>query len=41
MAEWISVHCRRQIVLDVEVMRRALDAADLWTLAEVLDLPEM
>jgi hypothetical protein len=40
MAEWISVYCRRQVRLDAEAMRRELDVADLWTLAEALDLDD-
>ena len=38
MAEWISVYCRRRVRLDAEAMRRELNAADLWTLAEGLDV---
>ncbi|MEW2386305.1 hypothetical protein AB0873_30090 [Micromonospora sp. NPDC047707] len=40
MAEWISVYCRRQVSLEAEAMRRELDVADLWTLAEALELAE-
>jgi hypothetical protein len=40
MSEWISVYCRRPIALDAAAMRRALDDADVWTLAEALDVAE-
>jgi len=40
VAEWISVYNRRPVELDAAALRRSLDDADLWTLAETLDIPE-
>ena len=40
MAEWISVYNRRPVDLDPAALRRSLDDADLWTLAEALDISE-
>ena len=41
MAAWIDVYCRDEDVhLDPDELLRAVDEADLMTLAEPLDLPE-
>jgi hypothetical protein len=41
VAAWIDVYCRRaDVQLDPDDLFRAVDEADLMTLAEVLDLPE-
>lgn len=41
MSEWISVYCRHPIELDADAMRREIESADLWTLAESLDLSSL
>ena len=40
MGHWFIVYCRRQVRLDAEAMRCELDVADLWTVAEALDLAD-
>jgi len=40
MAEWISVYGRRVAELSTAAMQRELEAADLWTQAEALGLPD-
>lgn len=40
MAEWISVYGLQPVELDAAAMRHELDAADLWTEAEMLGLSD-